>query len=281
MTTSTQKDKANQFRQLHAGPNILILPNAWDAASARIFEQAGFQAIATTSSGLAASLGYPDGEYISREMMLQAVKRITRVIERPVSVDLEAGYGNNVEEVVQTVREVIEAGAVGINIEDSTKHQEKKLVDIAYQVDLLKAIQEAAASMDVPLVVNARTDVYLLPTGDASSRFEQAVQRAQAYREAGADCIFLIGVSDRKTIADFVKEIGGAINVVGGPPAPPIPMLAELGVARVSLASGLMRAALGHLRTIASELLASGTYSSMEKEMLPGTEFRNLFGERS
>src|SRR6266568_1295621 len=172
MTTRTQKDKATYFRQLHKNPPILVLPNAWDAASAAIFAQAGFPAIATTSSGVAASLGYPDGQRISRDMLLAVVEHITHVVECPVTVDLEAGYGDTVEEVLQTVRAVIAAGAVGINIEDSTKVQEKSLVDIAFQVELLKAIQETARSMDVPLVVNARTDVFLLKTGDPAGRFE-------------------------------------------------------------------------------------------------------------
>src|SRR5438270_2858498 len=169
MASTTQKDKAVQFRSLHSGSPILVLPNAWDAASARIFEQAGFPAIATTSSGIAASLGYADGQRISRDMMVEATERIVKAVSCPVSADIEAGYGDTIEEVLQTVRAIINAGAVGINIEDSTKEQEKALVDVSYQVELIKAIQELALSMDMPLVVNARTDVYLLPNGDATS----------------------------------------------------------------------------------------------------------------
>src|SRR5579875_1517960 len=123
MAASNQKEKALQFRRFHEGPPILVLPNAWDAASARLFEQAGARAIATTSSGVAAALGYPDGEHISREMMIEAVARITRVVDCPVTVDSEAGYGATVDEVCQTIRAVIETGAVGINIEDSRRDQ--------------------------------------------------------------------------------------------------------------------------------------------------------------
>ena len=280
MTNSTQKDKAIQFRQLHTGPDMLVLPNAWDAASARVLEQGGFPAIATTSSGVAAALGYPDGQRISRDMLLGVVESITRVVECPVSIDLESGFGDSIEEVAQTVRAIIKAGAVGINIEDSTKQGQRSLVDITYQVELLKAIQEVAASMDVPLVVNARTDGYLLPGHDPDSHFEQAVERMNAYRQAGADCLFPIGVSDAAIIAQLVKAIAGPVNIIAGPPAPTIPELAQLGVGRVTFASGLMRATLGHLRRIAQELLMGGTYTSMGENMLSGLEFRSLFESR-
>ena len=277
MTSPQQKNQALQFRSLHSGSPILILPNAWDAASARIFEQAGFRAIATTSSGVAASLGYPDGQHISRDMMLEAVGRITRVVNCPVSADIEAGYGSTVEEVLQTVRDVINAGAVGINIEDSVRGEERALVNMAHQVELIQAIRETASSLDVPLVINARTDVYLLPAGDPVSRLAQAVQRANAYRQAGADCLFPIGVSDANTIAALAQAIKGPINVIASPRSPLIAELAQLGVARASLASGAMLAVLGRLRGIARELLERGTYTKMSEGALSGTEFRQLF----
>src|SRR5689334_13568292 len=194
--SSMPKTKAIQFRNMHSGSPILILPNAWDAASARIIEQAGFPAIATTSSGVAASLGYPDGQYISRDMLIEVVQHITRVVACPVTADIEAGFGDTLEEVLQTIEAIIEAGAVGINIEDSTKGQERRLVEISYQVELLKAIQELASSLNMPLVINARTDVFLLPSDDSAGRLEQAVQRGNAYLQAGADCFFPIGTGD-------------------------------------------------------------------------------------
>jgi 2-methylisocitrate lyase-like PEP mutase family enzyme len=277
MAILNQKDKAVQFRQLHSGPQILVLPNAWDAASARIFEQAGFPAVATTSSGVAASLGYPDGQRISRDMLVESVACMTRVVECPITVDIEAGFGSTIEEVLQTVRAIIAAGAVGINIEDSTKGQERALVDVSFQVELLKAIQETASSLDVPLVVNARTDVFLLQVGDPHSRLEQAVQRANEYRQAGADCLFPIGVSDASTIASLVQAINGPVNILAGSFSPSIAELALLGVARVSFGSGAMRAVLARLRRIAHELREQGTYTSLSEEMLSGAEFRGLF----
>src|SRR5437660_623016 len=254
MNTHIQKEKATQFRGFHQGPPLLVLPNVWDAASAHIIEQAGFRAVATTSSGVAAALGYRDGQHMSRELMIDAIARITHVVECPVTVDIEAGYGNSIDEVLLTVKAVIMTGAVGINIEDSLKQQEKALVDIAYQVELIKALRELAISIDVPFVINARVDVFLLAIGEPENRFEHAVQRANAYVQAGADGTYPIGILDRTMIANLVKAINGPINILGGPPEPTLADLAQLGVARVSLAGGLMRSALGHLLTIAHEI---------------------------
>ncbi len=277
MSSRVQKEKAAQFRLFHHGAPLLVLPNVWDAASARIVEQAGFRAIATTSSGVAAALGYSDGQHISRDMLIEATARITRVVECPVTADIEAGYGNSVEEVLQTVKAVITTGAVGINIEDSLKQREKALVDVSYQVELIKALRELATSMDVPFVINARVDVFLLAIGEPESRFAHAVQRANAYLQAGADCIYPIGILDRDTIASLARAINGPINILGGPPAPTLPELGQLGVARVSLAGGLMRSVLGHVRAIAQELLEHGTYTRMSTEALSSSEFRSLF----
>lgn len=277
MKTPSQKEKANQFRQSHITPPMLVLPNAWDAASARILEQVGFRAIATTSSGVAAALGYPDGQQISRAMLVESVTHITRVVSCPVTVDIEAGYGNTLEEVLQTVRAVIEAGAVGINIEDSTKGHERTLVDSSFQEELLKALRILATSMGIPLVINARTDVYLLSTDNAAARFNEVVRRANAYREAGANCLFPIGVSDAQLIADLVQAIHGPINILAGSNTPTLSELEQLGVARASLASGLMRAALGHLRRVARELFENGTYNSLSEGAISGSEFRTLF----
>ena len=277
MASTTQKGKAVQFRSFHSGSPILVLPNAWDAASARIFEQTGFRAVATTSSGVAAALGYPDGQQISRNMLVEVTERIVRVVNCPVSVDLEAGYGNTTEEVLQTVNAILDAGAVGINIEDSTKGPQRSLVAIPSQVELLKAIRQLAESRDIPLVINARIDVFLLAIGDPASRFEQAVQRGNDYRQASADCLFPIGLSDADAIAKLVQAISAPINILASSGTPSIPELARLGVARVSFGSGIMHTALGRVRRVASELLESGTYTSMTEGAISGKEFRSLF----
>lgn len=277
MTAHNQKDRAVQFRHMHTNPPLLVLPNAWDAASARIFERAGFRAIATTSSGVAASLGYPDGQLISRGMLVEVVEHITKVIACPLTVDIESGYGNSTEEVLETVKAVIAAGAVGINIEDSTKQQTKGLFDIEFQLELLKAIQDLALTSDIPLVVNARTDVFLQPGGSSASRFEEAVQRLKAYRQAGADCLFPIGVSDPRTIAELVQAIKGPINILAGPHTPLLTELAQLRVARVSFGSGFLRAVLAQLQYIIQEIFEDHTHTRMTDRTLSGAEFGSLF----
>jgi 2-methylisocitrate lyase-like PEP mutase family enzyme len=278
MTDTSQKEKAALFRSLHTGSSILVLPNAWDAASAAIFEQAGFKAIATTSSGVAAALGYADGQHIGADLLIESTARIVRVVDCPVTVDIEAGYGEEIEEVLQTVKAVIEVGAVGINIEDSRKGENVSLVDSEFQVELIQAIRQLSATMGIPLVINARTDVFLLGKGNPASHLDEAIRRANIYRQAGADCLFPIGVSNAGLIARLAQEIHGSINILASPATPTIPELAELGVARVSFGGGLLRAVLGHLRVIAQELLEQGTYSSMSDAMLSSNEFRNLFG---
>src|SRR5579872_1432887 len=275
MTDSNQKEKATLFRSLHTGSSILVLPNAWDSASATIFEQVGFAAVATTSSGVAAALGYADGQHIGRDLLLESTARIVRVVDCPVTVDIEAGYGKEIEEVLQTVKAIIEVGAVGINIEDSRTGKDASLVDSSFQIELIQAIRQLGTTMDVPLVINARTDVFLPGRGNPTSQVDEAIRRANAYRQAGADCLFPIGVSDAGIIARLVQAIDGPINILASPASPSIPELAKLGVARISFGGGLLRAMLGHLRVVAQELLGQGTYSTMSHAMLSGSEFRN------
>jgi 2-methylisocitrate lyase-like PEP mutase family enzyme len=259
-----QKNKANAFRAMHRGPKALLLPNVWDVASARIIEDAGFEAIATTSAGIAFSLGYPDGQKIAREEMLARVGRIARAVKVPVSADAEAGYGDRPEDAARTAREAIEAGAIGINLEDGTGNSEHPLADLSLQLERIRAVREAALKTGVLLVLNARTDVYLDQIGPPHLRYFEAVNRARAYRDAGADCIFVPGVRDLKTIGKLVKELQCPVNILAGPGSPSIPELEKLGVARVSLGSGPMRATLGLLRRIAQEVKTCGTYSALE-----------------
>ena len=276
MDREIQRSRAARFLELHHGEHILVLPNVWDATSARIFAQAGFLALGTTSAGIAASLGYPDGQYISLPLLRDVVQRITRVVSIPVSADMEAGYGDTPEELATTAREVIRMGAVGLNLEDGALSAEKPLQDIGRQIDKIQAVREVANSADIPLVINARVDVYLRLHGEADDLFKQAVQRANAYRKAGADCSFLIGVRDKETIARLVREINGPVNVLASAGSPTIPELQELGVARVSFGAGPMRATLALLKDIARELKETGTYSFSE-HALSHAEMDRLF----
>ena len=258
---TTQIDKAVQFLQLHRGPGVLILPNVWDVASARIVEEAGFPALATTSAGVAFSLGYPDGEHISREEMIARVARIVRGVNVPVTADLEAGYGPKPEDVAATARQMIQAGAVGMNLEDAVDDQ---LLELSLGVERVKAARAVAAEVRVPIVVNARTDVYMLPGGDPHEKYSEAVRRLNAYCDAGANCVFAPGLKDPEIIGRLVKDVPCPLNILGGPGAPTIPELEKLGVARVSLGSGPMRAGLGLLRRMAEEAKTAGTYASLD-----------------
>ena len=278
MGTKELREKAERLRALHAGPRILVLCNAWDAASARIVEEAGFPAVATTSAGIANSLGYPDGQRVSREEMAEAVARVARAVAVPVSADMESGYGLTPEAAAETARAAIAAGAVGMNLEDAI--EEREFIDIRLQADRVRAAREAGEHAGVPLVINARTDVYLSGIGTPAEQFEQAVRRANAYREAGADCLFLPGATDAALIARLVSEIDGPINILAGPATPPVGELERLGVRRVSMGSGPMRATMALLQRIARELAQSGTYTAFTRDTISYTEANRLVGAR-
>ncbi|MBZ5721698.1 MAG: isocitrate lyase/phosphoenolpyruvate mutase family protein [Acidobacteriia bacterium] len=259
-----QKAKAIAFRAMHRGPGILLLPNAWDVASARVFEEAGFGAIATTSAGVAFTLGYPDGEKISRDEMLARVGRIARAVKVPVTADVEAGYGPRPEDAVQTARGVIEAGAVGMNLEDGTDDPAHPLADLTLQLEKIHAVREMAVKCGVLLVVNARTDVYLSQVGTDEKRYEETLRRLLAFRDAGAECVFAPGLRDAETIRRLAADVQCPLNILAGPGFPSVAELEKLGVARVSLGSAPMRATLGLVRKMAAELRASGTYVALE-----------------
>jgi 2-methylisocitrate lyase-like PEP mutase family enzyme len=256
--------KANALRALHHTGKVLLLPNVWDVASARVIEEAGFPAIATTSAGIAFSLGHPDGQKISRSEMLTQVARIARAVKVPVTADVEAGYGDRPEDAAQTAREVIQAGAVGMNFEDGTDDPQRPLIDLPLQLERIRAIREVAEKSGVPLVLNARADVYLAQVGPPEAQYDHALGRLRAYRDAGADCVFLPGLRDSDTIRQFVKDCQCPLNILAGPASPSVPELEKLGVARVSLGSAPMRATLGLLRRMTDELKTSGTYHALE-----------------
>jgi 2-methylisocitrate lyase-like PEP mutase family enzyme len=263
------KQKAEAFRAMHSGAAPLVLANVWDAASARIIEHAGFPAIATTSAGIAFALGYPDGQKISKLEMLSAVARIAHAVDVPVSADVESGYGNRAEDAAATAQAVIEAGAVGMNLEDATHSDDRSpdgnpLVELSLQLEKIRAVREAAAGSGVPLVLNARTDVYLLQVGEPATRYDETLRRVSAFRDAGADCVFVPGLRDAATIGSLVSDLRCPVNILAGPGVPSVPELARLGVARVSLGSGPMRASLGFVERLARELKASGTFASLD-----------------
>jgi 2-methylisocitrate lyase-like PEP mutase family enzyme len=262
MPVKSQKEKAEDFRALHHGKRILVLPNGWDVPSARVFEDAGFPAIATSSAGMLVSLGYPDGEVIGRDEFVSAIGSIARVLSAPLSADIVAGFGKTAKEVLVTVKAILKAGAVGINIEDFT-HATKKLYPIERQIENVKAIRRLGETTGIPLVINARTDALRYAEGDEAARFKEAVRRATVYRDAGADCVYPMGLVDAASIANFVKALDFPINVMVRKGLPPISELERLGVARVSFGPSPSYAAMGLLKRAALEVLEKGTYENL------------------
>ncbi len=259
MDIAAQRNKAEGFLALHHAPEILALCNTSDVAGARIVVEAGFAAVASSSAGVAWMLGYPDGEIIPRAEMLDAVRRIAAAVDVPVTVDMEAGYGHAPEMVAETVRLTIEAGAVGINIEDSDAQAKgHPLLDFELSVERIRAARTAADASGVPMVVNARTDGFY--GGGNEGSFAETVRRGNAYLEAGAGCVFVPFVRDGETIGALCPEIVGPVNILAGAPSPPLARLHELGVARVSIGGLLSLAAATMVRRAAEELRDHGTY---------------------
>jgi 2-methylisocitrate lyase-like PEP mutase family enzyme len=276
MSVPSQKQKAELFLKLHSGGRILALPNAWDVVSARIWEDLGYPAIATTSAGVAAVLGYPDGQNVSRDEMLEAVQRIVAAVHVPVTADMESGYGSTPEQVAEAVKALLQTGAVGMNLEDVTDSAENSQVELPLQVEKITAARKASADLGVPLVLNARTDIYLNRIGDATTRCERTVERLRAYRSAGADCVFAPGVSDASIIAKLVASIDGPINILVSPGCPKLKELQLMGVARASTGSSVMRATLGLLRRIGRELMDTGEYTLLFEGAIPYAEVNQL-----
>ena len=274
---TTQPEFGRRFLELHHGPKILLLPNAWDVASARIFEDAGFPAIGTSSAGAAFALGYPDGQKISREEMLGIVRRIADAVQVPVTADVEAGFGTTPEEVAGTAQAVIAAGAVGMNLEDGIEGKTDFLVDVNLQKEIIRAVQETAAASGMPFVLNARTDIFLYSMGPAETRLARALERLNAYREAGAQCLFAPGVKDGDTIARLVHGVAGPLNILATVGTPPVAELQRLGVARVSIGSGPMRATLGFLKRMAGQLRDEGVFTLMTEGAISYPDANRLF----
>lgn len=269
--------KAKLFQQMHLGPEILVIANAWDAGSARVFEEAGIRAVGTGSAGVAFSHGFPDDEFIPRDVMLRAIGEIVAAVKVPVTADILSGLGETVDEVIGTIRDVIGLGAVGVNIEDGSEAGGPHLVDIDRQVEKLRAVRAAADGAGVPIVINARTDSYWLKLGDERERLRVSIERANRYREAGADCLFVPAAANPETIRTLVKEIGGPVNILTVPGCPSITELNALGVRRVSEGSGPVRATMMLTRRIAHELLSRGTYASFHDAAIPYPEANQLF----
>jgi 2-methylisocitrate lyase-like PEP mutase family enzyme len=270
-----QREKAENFRALHRGPRLLILPNAWDVPSARVFEEAGFPAVATSSAGLMVSRGYRDGEEMPRRELVAEVGRIASKLAVPLSADIVAGYGRTLREVLTTVRAVLAAGAVGINLEDR-RPVAAGLFSTAEQVAKIKAIRQLGDRLDIPVVINARTDALRDESGDPSSRLQHAIERCIAYRDAGADCVYPMGLLDREAIAQLITAVNFPVNVMVRAGLPPIAELERLGARRLSFGPAASYAALGLLKRASREIMIQGTFSSLIEGAIDHEELNRL-----
>ena len=282
MVTRSQKTMAESFLALHQASKPFVLANSWDVASAKIFELAGFKAIGTASAALSATLGLPDGQRMTVHATAALVRRLVDKIDLPVSADIEAGYAETVEGVAATAEMVLKSGAVGINLEDSRKDNSHRLYDIEFQQDKLRAVRAMADRAGLHLVINARTDTFLIPNDDARLRVKETIERGNAYREAGADCVFVpdMGDLDLGTMKLLAREIDAPINIIAGAGTPPIAQLGEIGIARVSLGPKPLRATLGLLKKIAREILDQGTFSYMMTDAVDYAEARQMFTDK-
>ena len=275
----TQAEKAQRLLELHHGETPLVLVNVWDAASACIVEQAGFPAIATSSAALANSLGCPDGQKLQWHEMLSAIRRISSSVRVPVTADIEAGFSSSVQQLSAAIDDVIAAGAVGVNLEDALPgHGDRgPLCNLADQVARIQAARRAGDKRGIHLVINARTDAYWQNGVPAEDAMRNTLERGKAYLKVGADCIFIPGLRNGEQIHSVVQEFNSPINILASAGAPSIPELQKLGVKRISMGSGPMRAAMGLLRRIAREAQTSGTYNSLLDGALPYPEMNALF----
>jgi 2-methylisocitrate lyase-like PEP mutase family enzyme len=276
MVSTIQKEKAENFLKFHHDQEILVLLNSWDIGSSKLIEACGYRAIATTSMGIAASLGYPDCQIIQLSEMIEVITGIVNAVQVPVTVDIEAGYGNNLNEIIDSVKKIIATGIVGINIEDSIDLNPVLIDEIEF-CERLSAIRAVSDALGFHLVINARTDSFYTMSGSPQKKLAESIRRGNKYKEAGADCIFVQPVWDKETISTLVKEINAPINILSNPGIkaglpPSVRELQDLGVARLSLGSSLMKATLHLIKKVADELSHNGTYTILLDALSPLTE---------
>ncbi|MBN9608077.1 MAG: hypothetical protein BGO26_05720 [Actinobacteria bacterium 69-20] len=272
--TSQLADKARAFTAMHVPGNPIVLPNAWDASSAWVIQQAGAKAIATSSAACAWSIGRADGGGMSRDEAVDVVRRVVSAVDVPVTADIETGYGDDAA-LAETIRAVLDAGAIGINLEDSGG-------DPLYPIDIaaqrVSLVQETAEAFGVPLHINARVDVFFESVGEPDELVALTLERAAAYLESGASSIFVPGVRDLAVIEQLTKGIAAPVNILAGASSPSVAQLAEAGVGRISVGSSLNLAMLQTLGGVVENLLAAGSLDALGG--IPYPEINRYFAGR-
>ncbi len=266
MDKTTQIQKAEKFLALHHEPKLLVLPNIWDPLGARLLEGLGYPAVATASAAVAYSLGYDDGQKIKFDAMLDVIERIASSVAVPMTADIERGYAEHPQEIAENIRQVMHAGAVGINFEDSS-FEGGPLQPIDFQCERIQAIRNMADKEGIPLVINARIDVFMRSADiSPSEKIAETISRGKAYLDAGADCLYPIGPGDVETLKRIREETEAPINVYASKLAASMKELAAIGISRLSLGPGLIRASLTTMRNVAQQLLDYGPYDSFSAE---------------
>jgi 2-methylisocitrate lyase-like PEP mutase family enzyme len=255
--------KSVRLRELVRAPEILVMPGAYDVLSALLFQQLGFQAIQGTSGGIAAALGYPDGEAISRELFVQVSASFAAAVSLPVNADGEKGYGDAAG-IKETVRALVGAGVAGMNLEDSIAKGGSGLVELGQQLEKITAVMDAKRELGSEFFLNARVDSFHVMTSDPKKALDEAIRRGNAYAEAGGDCIFYLNLHAAEAIGTVAKEVKAPVSILAGPQSPSVSQLQDLGVARVSYGSGFMKAAITGTKKLAQEILEKGTCSLLK-----------------
>ena len=280
MTKSGLKKKAEALLALHHAPELLVLPNIWDPLGALMLQEIGYPAVATASASIAFSLGYDDGQNISLDTMLEAVGRIAGSVDVPVTADMERGFGERPDEVAENMRRVLQAGAVGVNLEDSTT-QGGPLHDIEFQCARINAVRSMADKEGIPLVINARTDVFISKfAADHETQVAEAIRRGRAYFDSGADCFYPILVGDTSTLNQINGAVQAPVNVLALANTAPMRELEAIGISRLSLGPGMMKGAITVMKTIAGELKEYGSYNRFTTDAIDTNVLRMYLKDR-
>ncbi len=264
----TANAKSRRLRELIRAREILVMPGAYDVLSALLFEQLGFKAIQGTSGGIAAALGYPDGEVMSRDQFVSVSGGMAEAVSVPLNADGEKGYGDE-EGIKETVRLLITRGVAGMNLEDGVEKSGggRGLVELSQQLRKIKAVMEIKKDLGSEFFLNARVDAFHVMTDDPQKALDEAIRRGNAYAEAGGDCIFYLNLHSRDVIGRVAKEVHAPVSILAGPQSPTVSELQDLGVARVSYGSGFLKAAISAAKKLAHEILAQGTVNLLKEGM--------------
>jgi 2-methylisocitrate lyase-like PEP mutase family enzyme len=260
---ATTNEKSRKLRELVRAPEILIMPGAYDVLSARLFEQMGFKAIQGTSGGIAAALGYPDGEVMSRDVFIELSGNFAAAVSVPFNADAERGYGDEAG-VRDTVRALVARGVAGMNLEDGAAKGRGGLVELSQQLRKIAAVMQTKRDLGSEFFLNARVDAFHVITDDPKQALDEAIRRGNAYAEAGGDCIFYLNLHSSETIKRVAKEVRAPISILAGLQSPSVKELQDLGVARVSYGSGFMKAAITGAKRLAQEIQQNGTVTALK-----------------